>query len=190
MLAQHSNATTTAVAVPSFERVYAEHRKLVAWLVRRMGVRESSRDDVVQDVFCVVHQKLEQFEERSTIKTWLFAIVVRVVRNHWRTLRRKGAGQALTSVVDDTDGLEAPAEQGPHEQLKRREAVRIWEDVLSRMDRDKAEVLVMFELEGITVVEIADLIGIPLGTAYSRVRAARRDFARIVSAELGDPATL
>lgn len=187
MLANQSSATTPAANTLSFERVYADNLSLVAWLVRRMGVRQNARDDVVQDVFCVVHQKLESFEERSKISTWLFAIVVRVVHNHWRTLRRKGASQALVSVVDDTECLVAPAEYGPHEQLKRREAARIWRRVLARMDPGKAELLEMFELEGRTLVDIAGATGVPLNTAYSRLRAARRDFARMVADHLGEP---
>jgi RNA polymerase sigma-70 factor (ECF subfamily) len=181
MLAKHSSAPTSAVTVPTFESVYADNLSRVVRMVRRMGVRPSALEDVVQDVFLVVHQKLWRFEARASISTWLSAIVVRVVHNHRRTLRRKGAGQALASVVDDADSLVAPASDSPHEQLQRREASRIWRHALELMGRAKADVFVMVELEGRSVVESACLLGVPPNTAYSRLRAARRDFSKLVA---------
>lgn len=151
-----------------------------------MGVRANALDDVVQDVFVVVHRNLERFEGSGSITSWIFGIVLRVVRNHRRTLRRKGAGQALASVVTDADLLVAPLRDSPHEQLKKRQASRIWQEVLAQMAHSKAEMLVMVELEGRSVAEIAWLLELPVKTAYSRLRRARLDFSRMVAKRVYD----
>jgi len=68
-----------------------------------LGVVESAVDDVVQEVFVTVYRRLDQFEGRCALKTWVFGILMRVVNNYRRTRRRKGAGHATSSVVGDPD---------------------------------------------------------------------------------------
>src|SRR5262245_15446282 len=79
-----------AAVLGSFEELYEEHFDFVWRSVRRLGVPGASMDDAVQDVFLVVHNKRDEFEGRSTVKTWIFGIVVHVARAHRR--RRSLAG--------------------------------------------------------------------------------------------------
>ena len=55
----------------------------------RLGIREEAADDAMQDVFLVVHRRLSDFESRSSVRTWLFGIVLRVAQTHLRTVRRR-----------------------------------------------------------------------------------------------------
>jgi RNA polymerase sigma-70 factor (ECF subfamily) len=162
---------------PSFEQVYAETFPAVWRTTRRLGVVEDALDDVVQEVFVTVYRRLHQFEGRCSAKTWVFGILVRVVNNHRRTLRRKGQGYATSSVVGDPHELVDPT-PSPLELFSRREAGRLLHHLLTKLDDDKAEAFVLAEIEGLTVPEIAEAIGANVNTVYARLRAARKDLER------------
>lgn len=162
---------------PSFEQVYAETFSAVWRTTRRLGVVEDAIDDVVQEVFVTVYRRLDQFEGRCSVKTWVFGILVRVVGNYRRTRRRKGQGQATSSVVGDPHDLMDPT-PSPLELFSRREAGRVLRQLLTKLDDEKAEAFVLAEIEGLTVPEIAEAIGANVNTVYSRLRAARKDFER------------
>jgi RNA polymerase sigma-70 factor (ECF subfamily) len=77
------------VGALSFALVYEQHFDFVWRSARRLGVAEASLDDVVQDVFVTVYRRLDAFEGRSSLKTWLFGIVRHTVRDLRRSARRK-----------------------------------------------------------------------------------------------------
>jgi RNA polymerase sigma-70 factor (ECF subfamily) len=142
-------------------------------------VDEAAADDVVQQVFLVVYQRLCTFEGRSTLKTWLFAILLRVVRGHRRVVRRRSQHLAHESVDPD---LIADGAVDPHEALSRAEASRTIDVLLDSLDGDKRIVFVMAELEEMTASEISLATGLAPNAVYSRLRAARMDFERAASA--------
>ena len=164
-------ARARASSRPEFATVYDEHFPFVWRSARRLGVDPSAVDDVVQDVFVVVHRRLADFEGRSSLKTWLFGILLRVVRDHRRTLRRKHPkeGGDLEAIADTTS-------ESPHESAEKAEGVRLLHALLDALDDDKREVFVLAELEQMTVPEIADATDSNVNTVYSRLRAARREF--------------
>jgi len=157
-----------------FERVYDEHFAFVWRAARRLGVSEGALDDVVQESFLVVHRRLDGFEARSSLRTWLYGIVVRVVRDHRRSLRRKSPH--LAAEPTDPDTLEIAADGGPHEARVRGEAVELLHTLLDTLDDDRREVLVLAELEELPAPDIAEATGTNLNTVYTRLRAARADF--------------
>ncbi len=161
---------------PTFDEVYAETFPVVWRSARRLGVAESSIDDVVQEVFVAVHRQLDQFEGRCAVKTWVFGILLRVVGNYRRTRRRKGAGHATSSVVGDPDALVAEAD-GPLEQVRQRQAARIVRELLDTLPEAQAAVFVMSQIEGMNAPEIAEATGTNVNTVYSRLSAARREFS-------------
>lgn len=154
------------------EEVYESCFDFVWRSARRMGVAEAAVDDVVQEVFLVAHRRLGDFEGRSSVKTWLFSILLRVVSDYRRTLRRKGG---LASLPEE---LRADDAECPAERTEQREAVRLLHALLATLDDDKRAVFVLAELEQLTAPEIAEALGVNLNTVYSRLRAARRDFEK------------
>src|SRR5262245_39607962 len=72
-----------------FEEVYDEHIDFVWRSLRLLGVADAQLDDAIQDVFVVVHRKLDTFEGRASIRTWIFGIALRVARMH-RVRQRRG----------------------------------------------------------------------------------------------------
>jgi RNA polymerase sigma-70 factor (ECF subfamily) len=150
--------------------VYAQYFDFVWNAARRFGVPEAALEDVVQDVFVVVHRRLAEFEGRASVKTWLYRIVFCVVRDHRRTARRKGQHEELPEVLPDQ-------RPDPLEVASQSEALRAVEALLSKLSEPLREVFVLAELEGLTAPETAAVAGINLNTVYSRLRAARAAFA-------------
>lgn len=156
----------------SFDAVYDEWFDFVWRSARRLGVDEPAVDDVAQDVFLVVHRRLSDFEGRSSLKTWLFSITLRVVSDWRRTRRRKGG----LSPLPDDDTLADRQSVEPGRVLEKAEAVRLLYRLLDELDDDKRSVFVLAELEGQTAPEIATALGVPVNTVYSRLRVARERF--------------
>lgn len=163
----------STLAVPPFAEVYDEHASFVWRSVRRLGVGESAIDDVFQEIFLVVHRRLCDFEGRSSLRTWLFAIALHVVRRHRRTLQRK------TRHIEPEAEIEAIPESGrtgPLEQAAKAEAVRVLHELLDELDDEKREVFVMVELEQLPAADISVALGVNVNTVHSRLRAARLAF--------------
>jgi RNA polymerase sigma-70 factor (ECF subfamily) len=166
---------TPADARLAFERLYDEQVDFVWRSARRLGVGEDAVDDVVQQVFVVVHRRLKEFEGRSSLRTWLSSVLIRVVHDHRRTLRRKSPH--LAGEPTDPDGLADPARTSdPYEVLSRLEASRLINHLLDSLEEDRRVVFVMAELEQMMPAEIAEALGVDPKVVYGRLRAARVDF--------------
>ncbi len=161
---------------PSFAQVYEQYFSFVWRSARRLGAPDAVVDDVVQEIFVVVHRRLRAFERRSSMKTWLFGIVLNVVRAHRRTLRAKHPHMLSADRVVDLESL-ADRASGPQEVAMRAEATRLVDRFLEDLDDDKRAVFVLAELEQMSAPEIADALDTPLNTVYSRLRLAREEFA-------------
>ncbi len=168
----HGTALVPGSSVLDFDDVYREHLAFVWRSARRLGVRDASLDDVVQDVFVIVHRRLADFEGRSAIRTWLFAITIRTVRDHRRSVARKSPGE---SAAIDPDALPATS-PGPSDAIEKAEAVELLHALLDEMGDERREIFVMSELEQIPMPEIAEAFGVNVNTAYARLRAARQQF--------------
>jgi RNA polymerase sigma-70 factor (ECF subfamily) len=157
---------------PLFEAVYDEYFPFVWRSALRLGVPPAYIDDVVQEVFLVVHRQLPGFEGRSTLKTWLYGIALRIARAH--RLRAR-LSSAHTSV--DAEQVQAPETARPDERAASAEAARLVDALLDGLDDEQREVFVLAELEQLTAPEIAEALGVKLNTVYSRLRLARAAFA-------------
>ncbi len=165
----------------SFDQVYEDHFSFVWRNVRGLGVAPSAVEDVVQDVFVVVHRRLGEYDDtRAQLRTWLFGILRRTVADHRRTKRRKPAHFGTQEGDAEVDGLTDLASAGPHESAARAEAVRALSTLLDALDDDKREVFVLAEVEQMSVPEIAQAIDVNVNTAYARLRAARKEFEEAV----------
>lgn len=167
-----------AVTVPcalTLAEVYQSQLDFVWRSARRLGVASLHVDDVVQEVFLVVHRRLGEFEGRSSLRTWLFGITRRVVRDHVRSARRKPS---------EPFGANEPAcapEAAADLQLSQQEDAQLLHALLDELDADKREVFVLAELEQMSGPEIAAALDENLNTVYARLRAARSAFERAVT---------
>src|SRR5512139_586986 len=167
---------TMTQGAPTLRAIYDEHVAFVWRALRRLGVRESDLPDAVQDVFLVVHRKLPEFEGRSKMSTWLFGIAMRVARDRSKLAhvrRQVGDEEAVLAFVDENADVAAQAE--------RRQAAEMLEAILDALPLEQRAVFTLFELDGMSGDAIAELLEIPLGTVYSRLRLAREAFQRSVA---------
>lgn len=164
-------------APADFDAIYRSHFAFVWRCVRRLGIAEPSAEDVAQEVFVIVHRRLDRLDPGASVRAWLFGIVRGVVAN----ARRSAARQRVHAAERAADAPDPSSARQPHAQVERAEAVRILYEILGDMDDDKREVFILAELEQMATPEIADALGINLNTTYSRVRAARRQFKEAVA---------
>jgi RNA polymerase sigma-70 factor, ECF subfamily len=159
---------------PTLEAIYDEFFDFVWRSLRRLGVRPAWLDDALQDVFLVVHRRLPDFQQRSTVKTWLFGICLRVASDYTRRGRWRGRDAELD---EQTLPFDSP---DPLEQAARGEAVQFLDVQLQALDPDKRAVFILAELEGMSCPEIAVAVGANVNTVMSRLKAARAKFEAAV----------
>jgi RNA polymerase sigma-70 factor (ECF subfamily) len=165
-------------AAPTFAQLFERFADYVPALLRRLGVRASEVPDLSQEVFSVVHEKLPTFRGDSSHKTWLCGICLRVASNH----RRRAWVRRLV-FFGDLDQYAAAAE--PFEQLALKERVQALDSALERLPSKQREIFVLFEVEELSMPEIAQLLGCPEKTAYTRLYAARRNLTRRLARHAG-----
>jgi RNA polymerase sigma-70 factor (ECF subfamily) len=165
---------------PTFAEIYESHFAFAWRTARRLGTPEANLDDVVQEIFIVAYRRHAEFQGRSSLRTWLYGIVLNVVRAHRRGLSAKHPQSLRAERRADPDLL-ADGADGPHERAAKIEAARLIDRFLDGLDDDKREVFVLAELEQLSAPEIAAVLGAPLNTVYSRLRLARVDFAKAVA---------
>lgn len=151
---------------PSFPELFREHAPHAGRALRNLGVREADVPDALQEVFLVVHRKLGGFRGDSSVRTWIYGICLRVAAAHRRGPRR-------IREVELDDALPASG-TNPHDETERREALARLDAALDRLDDDKRAAFVLYELEGLTLAEVAAAVGAPLPTVYSRLQASRK----------------
>jgi RNA polymerase sigma-70 factor (ECF subfamily) len=141
-------------------------------------VPERELPDVCQEVFLVVHRKLGEFEQRASVRTWLYAIAQRTAlatRRRARFTRER---------------LEEPPEQSAAEsqleQVERAQQLQRIDRALKALREEQREVFVLYELEGMTMAEVADAVGAPENTALYRLYAARDAIRAAVTRDEGN----
>ena len=165
-----------AGAPHSFNLVYEEHVDFVWRNAKRLGIGEDALDDVVQQVFLVLHRRLAEAPEEVPLRAWVFGILTHVVRDHRRGVRRKSPHHAQAPI--DPSTVAEPPGSGPFDTLARSEALEVVLCLLAELSDEKREIFVLSELEQLTAQQISELIGVNVNTVYSRLRAARQDFER------------
>jgi RNA polymerase sigma-70 factor (ECF subfamily) len=160
---------------PDFELVYKQYFNFVWRSLRLLGVAPEMVEDAAQDVFSVVSRQLAGFEGRSSVRTWLFAILQRVAANHRRTRRRK---LQQLEPLDDSLVDHRPT---PHVRAEAAEALGVIERFCATLDEEWRALFVLSLLENIPASEVASALGIPLNTVYSRVRSLREGLRHALS---------
>jgi RNA polymerase sigma-70 factor (ECF subfamily) len=171
----------TAVATPivrasetdPFRATFEAELDYVWTTLRRLGVREADLEDVAHEVFLRVHARFAEYDPSRPIRPWLFGFALRVAADYRKLARnrREIPGEA-EEAIDPTPLAD--------EQLVALDARALVARGLEALDLDKRAVFVMHDLEGVLAADIAEALGLPLFTVYSRLRVARERFAAAV----------
>ncbi len=153
------------------QRLFTDHYRAAWRIVRRLGLSASSAEDAVQQAFLVTSERLGDIRTGSE-RAFLFATAVRICQ----AMRRKEHREQATEEQDARHSVLPPAD----ELLSQKRARELLDESLEKMGDDLRAVFVLFEIEGLRTPEIAEIVGIPLGTAASRLRRAREQFRDFV----------
>ena len=171
--------------VPGFRQVYDEHFPFVWRSLRRLGVAPCDLSDAAQEVFLVVHRRLGEFEGRAKLTTWLFRIALNVARDMGSRAHRRREAADSEAIARLGDGAE---EAGML--LDRRRAADRLLGALGALDLDQRAAVVLFELEGFSGSEIAEMLEVAVPTVHSRLRlgraALRRELGRLEARDRGE----
>ena len=166
--------------VPPFEDICSQYFDFVWSSARHLGAGKDFIDDVVQDVFIVIHSKLATLQRPEALRSWIYGIVRRILSDYRRSKRtRDAAGATLGAELK----LSQPCQPSPLEMAERNGELDLLESVLADLDQPKREVFVMVEILEMTVPEVVRVLDIPLNTAYSRLRMARQSFEKALAGQ-------
>jgi RNA polymerase sigma-70 factor (ECF subfamily) len=175
----HALPPKERATTPSFAVVYERHFGFVWSCARRMGVPADAVDDVVQEIFLVVHSRLNTIERPASLRSWLYGVVRRTVSSFHRSRQARNAREARIFAIDHSSA--GSIQPSPLDLAVLTDEVKLLWRLLLQLDPLKREVLVLAELEEMTAPEIAEALGIPLNTAYSRLRIAREEFSGLIA---------
>lgn len=168
-----SRLEPAALELPSFASVYAQYFGFVWSSARRLGVRGDAMDDIVQEIFTVIHRKLPSLQQPQSLRSWIYGIVRRTASGYHRSRR---SHEVSDTALAQYAGSELDAQLTPLELVEHNEEAKILWQLLAELEPRKREVLVLVEIEGMTAPEISEALEIPLNTAYSRLRLGRLAF--------------
>jgi RNA polymerase sigma-70 factor (ECF subfamily) len=157
--------------------VHAEHAQFAWASLQRLGISGNDLDDLLQEVFVVVHQRLHTFDGSSPMQAWIFGICKRVAAAHRRRayVRRERPGATVPEPTSEESG------QDPEQAAAARQSSEQLTAILDELELEKRAVFVMFEIDEMPCEEIAAALGVPVGTVYSRLHAARKAFQKALS---------
>jgi RNA polymerase sigma-70 factor (ECF subfamily) len=148
-----------------FSEIFRCHGQYLWRALLGLGVPSADVDDVCQEVLLVVHRRLREFDGRA-LRSWLYAICLRVASEYRRSARVR-----LELPVAELP--ESPAEEG---QLDAIAAQEVWQELLvslNDLDEEKRAAFVLYEIEELSLREVAEAMSCPLQTVYSRLQSAR-----------------
>jgi RNA polymerase sigma-70 factor (ECF subfamily) len=154
----------------AWRQLYERHAPLVYRFMSALGVPSDERDDAVQDVFVAVYRSLGTFRGEAQLSTWIYRIAAR----HAGRLGRRRRVRDLVGTV-----LMRQPPPPPTDPAERAAEAHFIDRLLSRLSSKKRTVLVLFEVEGLRVDEIARIVDCPENTVWSRLHHARTELLRM-----------
>ncbi|GBC94114.1 ECF RNA polymerase sigma factor SigW [bacterium HR15] len=172
----------------AFDQIVRLYADRIYNYVRRMVGNPQDAEDITQEVFIRAYQGLSQFDGRASFSTWLFRIATNLCIDHKRRQSRRV--QTVPYHHDDTDEEEGdwefPDTSQPSalEQLLTKELHEVVERAIEALSPKLKTVLLLYDVEGLSYEQIADALGIPMGTVKSRLFAAREQIRKQVEVYL------
>lgn len=165
-----------------FQALYDAELAYVVRTLARLGVAAADLEDAAQEVFLVVYRRRAERDPARPVRPWLFGIAYRVVGNYVQKAhrRREVGGEALDALAP------AAAAESPASAAERSEERARLLAALGALDLEHRAAAVLFDLEGLPAPAVADVLGIPINTVYSRVRHARLRLAELLGGGRGE----
>lgn len=165
---------TERPALADFPSLFREHFRFVCLTLRGLGVRDNDIEDLAQEVFVVVHRKLDSEDPPQVIKAWLFGICFRTASSHRRMawLRRH--------VHHESDDELPHSDPLPDDLIAMAQNRELVLAALDAIELPRRAVFMMHDLDEFPASQIAATLSVPVNTVYSRLRLAREEFRKAV----------
>jgi RNA polymerase sigma-70 factor (ECF subfamily) len=156
-----------------FERLYASELPVVYGFLFRLGVHKADMEDLAHDVFVTAVKRWSTYDPSRPVRPWLLGIAYRVVLDSKRRLSGK---MELPGPMPER----ATEENDSERQVEAREARDLLTRALEELPPERRASIIFYEIEGLSVAEIAEAMNVPAPTVYSRLRIGREELARAV----------
>jgi RNA polymerase sigma-70 factor (ECF subfamily) len=156
--------------IVAWRTLYDRYAQPVFRFVSALGVPPDEREDAAQDVFVAVYRGLRQFRGEAQLSTWIYRIAARHASHLGRRRRVRSFLSILPWHETEPEPQPDPAEKASE--------LRLLDRLLDKLSPKKRMVLVLFEIEGLGVNEIANVMGCPANTVWSRLRHARAELVK------------
>lgn len=166
----------------AFETLVGRHQTRLVGYLRGLTNADADAEDLAQEAFLRAYRSLKGFRGTSSFRTWLYQIATNVFRN-WLEKRRNQAPIHAGSIDDPAPGMdeavEPPGEMHAEEQHLQRDAI---DRALAALPADQREAVLLRDVEGFEYREIAEQLGVPLGTVESRIFRGRSRLKELLRA--------
>ncbi|HEY8942975.1 MAG TPA: RNA polymerase sigma factor [Polyangiaceae bacterium] len=156
--------------------------RLLGFLSRRVKSRSGEEEDLLQDAVLQAWREWETLRDHDAVRPWLFRICLRVLQEHMRKSARR---EQLIPVVDleqrFVELIASPSPTSLELLIDRASSEEVW-SALQRLPRELSLALELYEVEELSYREVAEALGLPIGTVMSRIHRARRHLAVILTA--------
>jgi RNA polymerase sigma-70 factor, ECF subfamily len=156
----------------AWRALYERHFGKVLRLVQALGIRDAEADDLCQEIFLIVYRHLRSFRGEARLATWIHRLATREAFRHARRGRMR---RALAALVAREQPPPVPRDWAENEAARRQYLGHL----LGRLPPERRLALVLFEIDGKTVEEIADVCGCAVNTVWTRIHRARVQLEQI-----------
>jgi RNA polymerase sigma-70 factor, ECF subfamily len=157
-----------------FHAVFEAEFAYVWTSLRRLGVQERDLEDLAHDVFVEVYRRFATYDPQRPIRPWLFAFTVRFASDYRRLARHRR--ESIGPIPERSDPM-----PHPDQLLQVKQTQDFVLHAIEKIESDRRAVFILHELDEVPMAEIANALGIPVNTGYSRLRLAREEFREAVT---------
>lgn len=157
----------------AWRSLYDEHFPMVERLVRSVGVTDGDLDDLCQEIFLIVYRHLGRFRGDARLGTWIYKLAV---REAIRFAKRRRLRRSLGELFARERGERPPSDWTESEAARR----HLLRQLLARLAPERRMALVLYEIEGLSVTQIAQLASCRENTVWTRLHRARGDLGRML----------
>lgn len=174
----------------AFEQLVAERSGEIFGLLFRLTENSEEARDLTQETFLRAFQSIDRFRGEADLRTWIYRIAINQARNRWRWWRRRRRDTTISLDAPQGDStmtlMATLAESGnnPEQQTLAHEREVVLRSALQRVGRAYRETLILRDIEGFTYEEIADTLGINVGTVKSRLARGRQELRQKLEGSL------
>ena len=172
----------------AFRELIENHRDRVYNICYRMLGNRHESEDVAQEVFITVFKQIDTFREEAKFSTWLYRVAVNHCKNRIKYLARRfdKARDELDEQGTNGTPIGAPVPDAPDRALEGAQMEKLMQDAIAALEEDQRIVVVLRDVEDLSIEEICEITGLPDGTVKSRLHRARLVLRKKLARHVGE----